>query len=505
MNYTSRLGFLYRLGLIVPSVVALIAFLFVALSRVTYPFALEWLEAGTYTHVVRVLEGKPLYAAPSYEFIAMIYTPLYFYVAALLAWLTQNVMLSMRWVSIASSLVAFVMLYGVCRARRLPRFLSLLAVGFVAASYKATGFWFDIGRVDMSFLALLLLALLLVVIRPRHEVLAGIAAGIALALAFAAKQQAAVAYPFLLFSLLVERHWKKALAFGSSSAMLLVLFVWAFNATTQGWFQFYVFTVPGSAPTSAVWFLDIWQILLLPAFWPLVALTAFGVVAALVSSRRRQNVPRLISLTLVVLPLLIMSYLSLAKQWGYVNGFLPAAFGLALAGSEAVFYAMDTELKPLWVKAGVLSATLALVWLQFGVSRYNPRDQIPSSANVAAGYQVLEKIKHAPTPIFAPTAAYLLDKIGQPMHFQESALSDISLAAQTNPKVKDILTRYQADILEPYHRGRVAAAVLPEVDWYDELFSKENGYTCVRLVNDGQTLATMTGAKHALGKLCTLR
>ena len=101
MNNSSRLGFLYRLGLIVPSVVALIAFLFVALSRVTYPFALEWLEAGTYTHVVRVLEGKPLYAAPNYEFIAMIYTPLYFYGAALLAWLTQNVMLSIRWVSIA--------------------------------------------------------------------------------------------------------------------------------------------------------------------------------------------------------------------------------------------------------------------------------------------------------------------------------------------------------------------------------------------------------------------
>ena len=505
MNSSSRLGFLYRLGLIVPSVVALIAFLFVALSRVAYPFALEWLEAGTYMHVVRILEGKPLYAAPSYDFIAMIYTPLYFYIAASLAWLTQNVMFSMRWVSIASSLVAFVMLYGVCRTRRLPGFLSLLAVGLVAASYKATGFWFDIGRVDMFFLALLLLTFLLVSMRPRHEVPAGIAAGIALALAFAAKQQAVVAFPFLLFSLLVERRWKKALAFGLSFAMLLVLFVWAFNATTQGWFQFYVFTVPGSAPTSAVWFADIWRILLLPAFWPLVALSLFGVVVALVSSRRRHHVPRLISLALVVLPLLIMSYLSLAKQWGYVNGFLPAAFGLALAGSEAVFYAMDTTLKPLWVKTGVLSVALAFVWLQFGVSRYDPRDQIPSSANVAAGYQVLEKIRHAPTPIFAPTAAYLLDMIGQPMHFQMSTLSDLTLAAKTNPKVKDILTRYQPDILEPYRRGRVAAAVLPEVDWYDKVFSKENGYTCVRLVDNGQTLATMTGAKHALGKLCMLR
>jgi hypothetical protein len=37
---------------------------------------------------------------------------------------------------------------------------------------------------------------------------------------------------------------------------------------------------------------------------------------------------------LLVVPLVGMSYLSLVKRWGYVNGLCPYAAGLALAGAE---------------------------------------------------------------------------------------------------------------------------------------------------------------------------
>jgi len=496
---------LYRICLIAPAVAALAGFLFVAMSRVGFPFALEWMESGTYLHVKQVLAGKPLYAAPSYEFIAMMYPPLYYYVAAPLASLTDNILLSMRLVSIGSSLAAFALLYGVGRARGLPRSLSFLAVGFAAAAYKATGFWFDIGRVDMLFLALLLLAYLLVTIGPGREVLVGIAAGLALAVAFTAKQQAVVAYPFLVLVLLLEQRRQKALVFGVSAALMMGLFVVASNVSTGGWFQFYLFTLPMSAPSPLAGFAETWRLLLAPSFWPLLALIVLGVAVALTSHRRRHYAPRLISLSLLVLPLLIMAYLTLAKQWGYINGFLPAAFGLALAGAEAVFYAIETPVAPRWAKTSLLAVTLALVWLQFGVSRYDPRAQIPSAADVAAGYQALDRISQAPTPIFAPTAAYLLDMIGQPMHYQASALSDITLAARSNPKVDEILARYQANIAGHYLRGHAATAVLAEPNWYAAIFSPENGYTCETLTGDGTLLATLTGAKHALGQLCILR
>ena len=63
-------------------------YLFIAASRMAYPFTLEWVEANSFNHVVRVMQGQPLYVAPSYDFIPLIYTPLYFYVTAPLALLS---------------------------------------------------------------------------------------------------------------------------------------------------------------------------------------------------------------------------------------------------------------------------------------------------------------------------------------------------------------------------------------------------------------------------------
>ncbi len=466
MTGSSRAAFLYRLGLVVPSLAAVAAFLVVALARAAYPFAIEWLEAATFTHVARVLEGKPIYAAPSYDFTALIYTPLFYYLAAPVAWLTQNVMLSMRLVSIAAALAAFAALYSLCRARHLPRFLSLAA-------------------------------------RTEHALLLGMAAGIAWILAVAAKQQAVVAFPFLVLYPLAERNWRKATAFALSATLGLLLFAGTFNSASGGWFWFYVFTVPGAEPVSAAWLADTWRLFLAPACWPVVVLTALGVVVALAGRRRRQHTPRLLSLALLVLPLFAMSVLSLAKQWGYVNGFLPAAAGLALAGAEATFYIVDNSPRQRWVRAGLLGTTLLLAWLQFGVSRYDPRDQIPTSTMTAAGLEALDQIRQAPTPIFAPTMPYLLPMTGQPMHLHSQSLSDITLAAKASPEIEEILTQYQGRVTVPYRNGRAATAVLPEVTWYDDLFSAQNGYTCEAF--DGPALATLTGAPHALGKLCIRR
>ena len=49
MNESSRPAMLYRLCLVAPAVLAILGVLLVALSRLTYPFALEWLEFGDAT------------------------------------------------------------------------------------------------------------------------------------------------------------------------------------------------------------------------------------------------------------------------------------------------------------------------------------------------------------------------------------------------------------------------------------------------------------------------
>src|SRR5262245_60258037 len=60
----------------------LLAYLGVALARIGYPFELEWLEGQSLEEVRRLLAGQPIYAAPSLEFVASNYPPLYFVLAA---------------------------------------------------------------------------------------------------------------------------------------------------------------------------------------------------------------------------------------------------------------------------------------------------------------------------------------------------------------------------------------------------------------------------------------
>jgi hypothetical protein len=60
-------------------------FVYVVSARIGYPYPLEWLEPDTPDTVARILRGSPIYTAPSYEFVASMKTPLYYYVVALLS------------------------------------------------------------------------------------------------------------------------------------------------------------------------------------------------------------------------------------------------------------------------------------------------------------------------------------------------------------------------------------------------------------------------------------
>ncbi len=54
-----------QLAAALAGLVAVGAYLYIALSRLTYPFALEWLEGNSLVEVHRILTGQPLYPAPA--------------------------------------------------------------------------------------------------------------------------------------------------------------------------------------------------------------------------------------------------------------------------------------------------------------------------------------------------------------------------------------------------------------------------------------------------------
>lgn len=64
-------------------------FFYTAGSRLSYPFDIEWMEGGVITHAKRLLDGQPLYAKPSADFIAYIYQPLFYVLLAGLGTLSE--------------------------------------------------------------------------------------------------------------------------------------------------------------------------------------------------------------------------------------------------------------------------------------------------------------------------------------------------------------------------------------------------------------------------------
>jgi len=134
--------------------VAIGACLAVAVSRFPYPFELEWIEGGIVDHVARVVRGQRLYVAPTPEFVPATYPPLFYWVSAVVARLTDVGFLATRFTAILSSLACLSLTCAIVRRETRSWRAALISTGLFAATYRASGAWFDIGRGDTLFLAL---------------------------------------------------------------------------------------------------------------------------------------------------------------------------------------------------------------------------------------------------------------------------------------------------------------------------------------------------------------
>ncbi|NTU84019.1 MAG: DUF2029 domain-containing protein [Chloroflexales bacterium] len=501
------LPLLFNVAGVALSALAIAAYLYVALSRLTFPFALEWIEPASYSNVERVFQGQPLYAAPSYEFIPLIYTPLYFYVAAAVTWLINDVVLATRLVSLASSLAILGTLFGIARVRGLTRAMAALAAGLFALTYHVSGYWFDVSRVDTLFLALLLLAYLLAFVDIRPAWVGGALAGMAVVLAFMTKQHGALVAPFLAGYFLIRRDWSRAAGFVISVCLSAAVFLAVMDRSSGGWFWLYALTIPQSEPLAPQLQHDFWFVHVGPQFYPAL-LSIMGSLLILALARHWALLRgRLLFIGVFGAPLFIMSYLSMSKQWGYLNGLMPLTAAIALVTADNAQIAGPASdqppvasARPAVLVAGWLVSLLIL--LQFPLLRYDVATAIPSREDRAAGERLVERLRGLEGPIYGSASPYLLVMAGHPDHFHPSPLSDLNIVSQLNPALKERLDPYMGAVTEPLTNGSVRVALLPDVRWYDQIFSAQNGYRCERLPADEQ-LRAVSGAPATLVTLCT--
>ena len=391
---------------------------FITASRFSYPFELEWLEGGSLIQVLRLLDGKALYVKPALEYVAYIYPPLYYYLSALLAriigqaWFTP-----LRIVSLASSLGVLLLIYVIVRRNSASRYWGLISAGFFAATFQIGGAWFDIARVDMLFIFLLLGATCCLEIGTP---LALLAAGILSTGAFFTKQTALPVLLVILVYLLLFRNRKAALLAGGFFAASSILWAWIETVRSGGWYWYYVFELPSlhSLPPPGLAYFA-WPIIILA---PVSIAFTFGIVRFLLSPKTTLQGSRGIWMAFA-LGALGTSIVGALNPGSFNNTYIPAYAGIAvLFGIEA------PGIIALFVIPG-LRFLRALVYLacivQFLTLVYNVPGQIPTGRDLKAAQELVVVLANFDGPILIPNHNYLALLAGKTPYAHQIALQEI--------------------------------------------------------------------------------
>lgn len=396
----------------------LVAYLWVVFARIHYPFELEWLEGVVLDQVRRILAGQPIYAAPSLTFIPLNYTPFYFVVAAGSAALLGADFLALRLVSFLASLACFGLLFALVRHETRDGKAAFVAVGLFAATYRLSGAWLDIARADSLYLALLFAGACAWRL-DASPTRSPIVAGVLFALAFLTKQSAAVVVaPLLLWLVAVER--RRGLVLAATAGLLAGGSALLIDRGSAGWFRYYVFDVARRHPIDAglLWAFPVHDL----GRWLAIAV---AIVAAAVARRASRPAPAVLGFHGALLVGLLGSAWQLRLyRGGYDNVLLTACAGVALATGIAWAGLRTSARETRTGRRLAVGVATALV-LQFALLWWNPRAQVPTSADRAAGEHLVDELHALPMRAFISSHSYLAARAGRASHAHVMPFMDV--------------------------------------------------------------------------------
>ncbi len=411
--------------------------LFVVLSRINYRYDLEWMEGASLVQAYRIFSGQPLYIQPSLEYIPLIYPPFYFYGSAALIKIMGISFLPLRIVSFASTLGCLVVIYATVKNKTNSVAIGLVAAGSFVAAFKIGGAWFDIARVDMLFIFLCMAAVFFL---EKQTTKYSIIAGILFSLAFLTKQTAISVFAVLALTTLFLFK-KQTIPFVGGFTILTLLTYFYLNFSTNGWYRYYILTLPSSYQIRWSSLLNTLQagfeveaVILMISLAPLLLgfyavirdkfhlyyyLASIGFIATSVIARMNHG-----AYDNTLLP----AYASLAILFG---------IGIGWLGSHLDFQGINKNL--------VKSALWLVIIIQFILLRYDPFQQIPTQADRRAGDALVSELQSTSGDVLIPYDNYLALLAGKKVYFHFVAFNDVrSLHTQTRPELRDILKQFRS-------------------------------------------------------------
>jgi Dolichyl-phosphate-mannose-protein mannosyltransferase len=411
-----------RLAAALAGLAAIAAYLLVALSRLGYPFPVEWLESNSLVEVHRILAGQPLYTAPTVQYVPDGYPPLYFAVSAAVARVLGVSFLTLRLVSLVSSLCCFALLARLVQRETGSLAAGVGAAGLFAAAYSVTDTWFDVGRVDSLFLALSIGGLYAA--RWMRGTRGALAAGVLLAAAALTKQTGLAEGIVVVAALMAGPRRRLACVVALAEITVLGVSTLVLGLASGGWYVYYVFELMGEHSLAGSGF---------GWFWTALA-TGMGlaVCAALIGAPR---VPRVLAAGCAALA--VEGYAALVHSDGGINDVLPAYLavallaGLALGRAAAPGRGSAPGGRPAWRGWRVTVAPAVLVLAQVAVllAGLRPSQAIPTPADLSTGERVLAGLRAIGGTVAVPADPAMSVMAGMAPVAQEDAAHDVLRAS----------------------------------------------------------------------------
>lgn len=446
-------------------------YLYIVLSRITYPFELEWMEGGSVEHVRRILEGKNLYVEPSLEFVPYIYTPFYFYLSAFFSKIFGLGLFSLRLVSFLSSLGIFCLLFLMIYKETRRKLYGLTAVGLFIGTFRLSGAWMDIARVDSLFLFLFILGFYFLFFKRKNIGL--ILGSIFIFLSFMTKQTALMMSVPLAITLFVDSK-KRGGMFTLLLAGAIIASTLIADWQSHSWYSYYVFVLPKLHPWIPEAYLNYWKYDLGNSF---LLASVISLYFFIFGNHWKNDV----HYRSFFIGVLIACWFSRLHSGGYDNVLIPIYMGIALLVGIALGKANSIEKETKIIDQKNILYFILVV--QFLFLYFPIQKQIPTTEDRKSGEAFIQEIKALPgNDILIPNHPYYAFLAGKNKSgAQMMAIYDILRARDHSVKTL-FYQRIQKDLLNASR-----PIIILDAEWFPyeinqsyfiqkELFTQTNSF-----------------------------
>jgi hypothetical protein len=367
-------------------------FCLVVASRMFYPYEIEFEEGDLFLTALRALDGHSVYPSPQSDpfFVPLLYTPFYYYICGFFILLLGRAIWVCRFVSVLATLGIVGMIISLARRKNASWVHALLAGSLFLAFFPATGYWYDLARLDMVFFALALGAFALLD-TPGPSIRRLIAAGALLFLATFTKQLG-VFYIAAAAGFLFIQNRRVGLVFGALTTMAVLLGAAIYHVATDGQFTFYTLTVGSSHALH-------WDRLVNPlpwlrSCWPLIIAAAMAI-----AFKGRAHIRDHLLWYLFLAASIPTALLPWAKVGNFDNDFIPLFLSLAV-----IFALFENH----WAHLVAL--------LQLALLVYNPAGQMPTRQHYDKGAKFISGLREETRPTYVLDHPYYSWLAGKPAY-----------------------------------------------------------------------------------------